>query len=67
MADTLLPIASESDIEILAETRQVPYREALETMTERNTAIAEGRARELIWLLEHAPVYTAGKIGRAHV
>jgi lipoyl(octanoyl) transferase len=29
-------------------------------MTERNAAIAAGEARELIWLLEHPPVYTAG-------
>src|SRR5438045_559878 len=38
----------------------VPYRTALEEMTARNTAIAAGTARELIWLLEHPPVYTAG-------
>ena len=39
---------------------QVPYREALDFMTERNAAIAEGTADELVWLLEHPPVYTAG-------
>ena len=39
---------------------RVPYRTALAEMEERNTAIADGRARELIWLLEHPPVYTAG-------
>ena len=38
----------------------VPYRTALEAMTARNAAIAAGSARELIWLLEHPPVYTAG-------
>jgi len=38
----------------------IPYREALGDMTSRNTAVQEGRARELIWLLEHQPVYTAG-------
>jgi lipoyl(octanoyl) transferase len=47
-------------IEWRAETAPVPYRAALEAMAERNAAIAEGRARELIWLLEHPPVYTAG-------
>ena len=26
----------------------------------RNRAIAEGEAREIVWLLEHPPVYTAG-------
>ena len=29
-------------------------------MTARNTAIADGSGHELIWLLEHPPVYTAG-------
>lgn len=29
-------------------------------MTARNAAIAAGEAGELIWLLEHPPVYTAG-------
>ncbi len=47
-------------IEIRRDTAQVPYREALAYMDERNRAIAAGEARELIWLLEHPPVYTAG-------
>ena len=38
----------------------VPYRGALDTMAARNAAIAAGDADELIWLLEHPPVYTAG-------
>ena len=38
----------------------MPYREALAEMEARNAAIAEGAARELLWLLEHPPVYTAG-------
>jgi lipoyl(octanoyl) transferase len=42
------------------ETLPVPYRDALDEMAARNAAIAEGTARELIWLLEHPPVYTAG-------
>ena len=47
-------------IELRSEQEQVPYREALDTMTARNLAIQEGRADELVWLLEHPPVYTAG-------
>ena len=39
---------------------RVAYRAALAEQEARNAAIAEGRARELIWLLEHPPVYTAG-------
>lgn len=46
--------------EIRREQEQVPYRDALDAMTVRNAAIADGSASELIWLLEHPPVYTAG-------
>ena len=38
----------------------VPYPHALAEMEARATAIAEGRADEAIWLLEHPPLYTAG-------
>ena len=36
------------------------YREAERWMEARATAIANGTARECIWLLEHPPLYTAG-------
>jgi len=49
-----------ANIELRIDAQPVPYREALAAMTERNAAIHEGEARELIWLLEHPPVYTAG-------
>jgi len=49
-----------AQIEIRQDRSLVPYREALADMTARNAAIAAGTARELIWLLEHPPVYTAG-------
>ncbi|EQB19558.1 lipoyl(octanoyl) transferase LipB [Novosphingobium lindaniclasticum] len=48
------------DIELRVSAEPVPYRAALEEMTSRNAQIAAGEARELIWLLEHPPVYTAG-------
>ena len=38
----------------------VPYPEALATMEARADAIRTGGARELIWLLEHPALYTAG-------
>ena len=38
----------------------VPYREALAAQEARARAIREGAAAELVWLLEHPPVYTAG-------
>ena len=47
-------------IEWRAEAERVPYRQALAEMEARNEAIAAGNARELFWLLEHPPVYTAG-------
>lgn len=37
-----------------------PYPEALAEMEARAAAIRAGEARELIWLLEHPPLYTAG-------
>jgi lipoyl(octanoyl) transferase len=38
----------------------VPYPEALSLMEDRAAQIADGRAREMVWLLEHPPIYTAG-------
>jgi lipoyl(octanoyl) transferase len=42
------------------DTALVPYAEALAVMEARNAAVHAGEAAELIWLLEHPPVYTAG-------
>ena len=50
----------QENVEWLSSTDQVPYREALAAMEQRNAAITAGEAREQIWLLEHPPVYTAG-------
>ena len=47
-------------IEWRVDADPVPYREALAAMEARNAAIQEGEERELIWQLEHPPVYTAG-------
>jgi len=51
---------SEDLIEWRRDYAQLPYRATLEEMERRNEAIAAGKADELIWLLEHPPVYTAG-------
>ncbi|MBX7527623.1 lipoyl(octanoyl) transferase LipB [Qipengyuania vesicularis] len=48
------------NLEWRAEQGQVPYRDALSAMEARNAAISAGEASELVWLLEHPPVYTAG-------
>src|SRR5688572_18770964 len=41
-------------------TGYVPYPAAVAAMETRAAAIAEGTAGELVWLLEHPPLYTAG-------
>jgi len=38
----------------------IDYPAAVEVMEARAAAIAEGQAGELVWLLEHPPLYTAG-------
>ena len=40
--------------------RPVAYPEAVAAMEARVEAILAGRAAELVWLLEHPPLYTAG-------
>jgi len=42
----------------------VPYETALAEMDARAAAIADGRAAELVWLLEHPPLYTSGTSGK---
>lgn len=49
-----------SDIEWRISAGLTEYPEALDEMEARAAAIREGTARELIWLLEHPPLYTAG-------
>jgi lipoyl(octanoyl) transferase len=43
----------------------VDYPAAVAAMEARAAAIAEGRAGELVWLLEHPPLYTAGVSAKA--
>lgn len=45
-------------------TGYVPYPAAVAAMEARAAAIAEGTAGELVWLLEHPPLYTAGVSSR---
>ena len=47
-------------IEWRVEPGLTPYPEAVAFMEERAAAIADGRARERVWLVEHPPIYTAG-------
>jgi lipoyl(octanoyl) transferase len=43
----------------------VPYLDAVAAMEARVAAIAAGEAPELVWLLEHPPLYTSGTSGKA--
>src|SRR6266478_4178307 len=47
-------------VEWLITRELVPYEGACALMAARVDAIASGRAGELVWLLEHPPLYTAG-------
>ena len=38
----------------------LPYPEAVDFMEARAAGITEGRERELVWLVEHPPIYTSG-------
>jgi lipoyl(octanoyl) transferase len=53
------------EIEWRISTIPVDYETAVEEMEARVAAIREGRAPELVWLLEHPPLYTAGTSARA--
>ncbi|MBO9621318.1 MAG: lipoyl(octanoyl) transferase LipB [Sphingomonas sp.] len=47
-------------LEWRVELGRVDYAEALAAMEARAAAVTRGEAEELVWLLEHPPVYTAG-------
>jgi lipoyl(octanoyl) transferase len=51
---------STAAIEWMISDSPVDYDDALDVMARRVTAIRNGEARELVWLLEHPPLYTAG-------
>ncbi len=53
-------IATAERIEWRIDTAPVDYPLALATMEARATAVADGTADELVWLLDHPPLYTAG-------
>src|SRR6266481_489609 len=53
------------DVEWLISDRPVPYPDSVAEMEARVADIAAGRAGELVWLLEHPPLYTSGTSGKA--
>lgn len=54
------PSASSPDPEWRISDGLIPYPAALDFMERRVAEIAAGAAAELVWLLEHPPLYTAG-------
>lgn len=54
------PAPGSLSVEWRIEPGLVDYEAAVAFMEERVAAIAEGRAAELVWLVEHPPLYTAG-------
>ncbi len=53
-------MAIPEDIEWRVSAGLTPYPDALAEMEARAAAVRVGEARELIWLLEHPPLFTAG-------
>ena len=60
-----MPSSNAAPIEWRISDALVPYADAVAFMDARVAAIATGTAPELIWLLEHPPLYTAGTSARA--
>jgi lipoyl(octanoyl) transferase len=62
----LLPAAGSPPVEWRISGGVVDYESALATMAARATSITQEEACELVWLVEHPPLYTAGTSARAH-
>jgi lipoyl(octanoyl) transferase len=60
LAGNMMPAAGLTAAEWVVSREPVAYEAALAIMTARAAAIAEGAAPELVWLLEHPPLYTSG-------
>ena len=60
----LLPSAGLSPVEWRVSDGLIGYDHALAAMAARTAAIARGEAAELVWLVEHPALYTAGTSAR---
>ena len=49
-----------NEVEWIISPGLVEYPDALKVMDERVDSIQKGNAKELVWLLEHPPLYSAG-------
>jgi lipoyl(octanoyl) transferase len=64
LALSLLPATASPPVEWANADGPVEYPAAVAAMEARVAAIAAGRARERVWLVEHPPLYTAGTSAR---
>lgn len=65
MNDDAAAVSASALIEWTSSPGLTPYEAAVGFMEARAGAIAEGRAPELVWLVEHPPLYTAGVSAKA--
>ncbi|MBB5572634.1 MULTISPECIES: lipoyl(octanoyl) transferase LipB [Rhizobium] len=61
----MLPLAGSPPVRWRIADGLVPYDEAVATMEKEVAAIGEGLAPELVWLVEHPSLYTAGTSANA--
>ena len=50
------------NIEIKKSKKPVKYKDAINTLEERLKLVTDNKEKELIWILEHEAVFTAGTI-----
>src|SRR3954470_24769671 len=62
--DLLTFARAPGDVEWRISPRPVPYPAAMAAMEARAAEIADGKAAEMVWLLEHPPLYTSGTSGK---
>lgn len=64
LAVSFLPQPGSEPVEWVNAEGLVGYDEAVAEMDARAALIADGKARERVWLIEHPPLYTAGTSAR---
>ena len=65
IAASFMPSPGSAAVEWRVEPGLTDYATALAVMEERADAIRSGSAPELVWLVEHPPLYTAGTSAKA--
>jgi lipoyl(octanoyl) transferase len=61
VAGAICPLMDEiAGVEWQVSEGLTPYQDALERMDARAAAVRAGEAKELVWLVEHPPLFTAG-------